>query len=282
MVTHMMPGIAWERDVASQFPKYVPTKDSNPDAFVAGILEEPCKFEHRNPLEWAASLVVHAIVISLLILAPLYFTDSLDLKAFQTTWLVAPAPPPPPPPAAPAIQRTSFKPLARLLQGSKIMAPSVIPRRVVILKEAAPPPDEGVGVPGGVIGGVPGGEAGGVLGGIIGGAPNTVPKVAPPSPAPVANRIVRVGGNVKPPKQIYFEKPEYPEFAKAAHIQGVVIIDAVIDEHGNVVEMHALSGPGVLIPSAIRAVETWKYEPTELNGVPVSVAMHVEVEFHLQ
>lgn len=281
MVTHMMPGIAWERGVTIPSPKYVPNRESNPNAFIAGLLEEPCKFEHRNPLEWAASLLVHAVVLSLLVLAPLYFTDSLDLSAFQGTWLVAPSPPPPPPPAAPAIQRAVFKPIARLLHGSTMMAPSVIPRRIVIFKEAAPPPDEGIGVPGGVVGGVPGGEAGGVLGGIIGGAPSTATRIAPPPP-PVANRIVRVGGSVKPPNQIYFEKPDYPEFAKAAHVQGVVIIDAVIDEHGNVVEMHALGGPGVLIPAAIRAVQTWKYEPTLLNGVPVSVAMHVEVDFHLQ
>lgn len=280
MVTHMMPGIAWERGDITPLPKYIPSKKSNPHAFIAGILEEPCKFKHRNPLEWAASLVVHTIVISFLIIAPLYFTDSLDLKSFQTTWLVAPSPPPPPPPAAPAIQRASLKPLARLLHGSQMMAPSVIPRKIVIIKEAAPPPDEGSGVTGGVVGGVPGGEAGGVLGGIIGGAANTAPKVAPPS-APVANRIIRVGGSVKPPKQVYFEKPDYPVFAKAAHIEGVVIIDAVIDEQGDVVEMHAISGPGVLIPSALRAVESWRYEPTLLNGVPVSVAMHVEVNFHL-
>jgi periplasmic protein TonB len=280
MVTHMMPGIAWERDATNPLPKYVPSKKSNPYAFITGMLEEPCKFEHRNPLEWAASLVVHAVVLSLLVLAPLYFTDSLDLSAFQGTWLVAPSPPPPPPPAAPAIQRAVFKPFARLLHGSTMMAPSVIPRKIVIFKEAAPPPDEGIGVPGGVVGGVPGGEAGGVLGGIIGGAPNTATRIAPPPP--VANRIVRVGGSVKPPNQIYFEKPDYPALAKVAHVQGIVIIDAVIDERGNVVELHALSGPGLLIPSAIRAVETWKYEPTLLNGVPVSVAMHVEVEFHLQ
>ena len=50
-------------------------------------------------------------------------------------------------------------------------------------------------------------------------------------------------------------------------------IDAVIDPHGNVVRAHAVSGPGLLIPAALAAVDRWKYAPTYLNGEPVSIAM---------
>jgi protein TonB len=60
-----------------------------------------------------------------------------------------------------------------------------------------------------------------------------------------------------------------------------VIIDAVIDEHGNVVQAHAISGPPMLIAAALQAVSQWKYQPTYLNGVAVSLAMHVTVSFHL-
>jgi periplasmic protein TonB len=208
----------------------------------------------------------------------LFFTQSLDLKAFQNTWLVAPAPPPPPPPPAPEVQRVVMKSVARLMQDGRLVAPTAIPKKVLIIKEAALPPEVGAGVIGGVPGGVPGGQAGGVLGGIIGSTGATA--VAPPPP-PV-KRIVRIGGDLKPPRQIYAPQPAYPVIAKQAQIQGTVVIDAVIDEHGNVVQAHALTGPPLLIPAALQAVVQWKYQPTYLNGEAISVAMHVEVHFVLE
>jgi protein TonB len=60
-----------------------------------------------------------------------------------------------------------------------------------------------------------------------------------------------------------------------------VVVNAVIDEHGNVVGARALSGHPLLIPAALKAVLQWKYEPTLLNGTPVSVEMEVTVHFNL-
>lgn len=250
------------------------------DTFVSALLEVPCEYTHRNPLEWALSFVVHMIVIAALIIAPLYFTQSLDLQAFQNTWLLAPAPPPPPPPpAAPTVQRV-VRSVTRMMQNGRVTAPTAIPRRVVILKEEPLPPEsEAPGVIGGVPGGIPGGQAGGVLGGIIGSNKNSLGLAPPPPPV---KRIVRIGGNLKPPKQIFAPQPEYPVIAKQAHIQGTVLIDAVIDDRGNVVQARVLSGPPLLIPAALQAVTQWKYQPTVLNGEPISVAMHVEVHFVLE
>jgi periplasmic protein TonB len=250
------------------------------ETFVSALLEVPCEYKHRNPLEWILSLVAHVIVIAALIVTPLYFTQSLDLKAFQNTWLVAPAPPPPPPPpAAPVIQR-AVKSVARLMEDGRVTTPTAIPKHVVMFKEAAlPPQPEGPGVIGGVPGGIPGGQAGGVLGGIIGSSRTSALPVAPP---PAEKRIVRIGGNLRPPRQVFAPQPEYPVIAKQARIEGTVVIDAVIDEGGNVVQAHVLSGPPLLIPAALDAVVRWKYQPTVLNGEPISVAMHVEVHFVLQ
>ncbi|MGA2511775.1 MAG: energy transducer TonB, partial [Candidatus Acidiferrales bacterium] len=69
--------------------------------------------------------------------------------------------------------------------------------------------------------------------------------------------------------------------AKAAHIEGTVILDAIIDEHGNVVEVHALSGPALLMSSALKAVSERKYEPTILDGEPTAIRLNVKVEFKL-
>ena len=280
MVSHPMPVVVAPPTRSTKPTKVEPSTQRVQDTFVAALLEEPCEFKHRNPMEWIVSFVVHCFLLAALLMAPLYFTQSLDLKGLQNTWLVAPAPPPPAPPPAPAIMVRPMKTVARLLQGGKMMAPSVIPKQVAIIKEAPLPPDTDVtGVVGGVPGGIPGGQMGGVLGGIIGSTGHTGPTVIAPPPV---KRVVRVGGNLKPPRQIYSEQPKYPMIAKQAQIQGTVIIDAVIDEKGNVVQAHVVSGPPLLIPSALETVLKWKYEPSYLNGEPISVEMHVEVHFVLQ
>jgi protein TonB len=54
----------------------------------------------------------------------------------------------------------------------------------------------------------------------------------------------------------------------------------VIDEHGNVVQARAVSGHPLLIAAALKAVQQWKYEPTSLNGQPISVELEVQVNFN--
>jgi protein TonB len=63
----------------------------------------------------------------------------------------------------------------------------------------------------------------------------------------------------------------YPAVAKQTHIQGTVIVDAILDEHGNVIEMKVVSGPPLLIQAALDGVGRWKYEPTYLNDEPPPV-----------
>jgi protein TonB len=126
---------------------------------------------------------------------------------------------------------------------------------------------------------VAGGQLGGVLGGVLGGTGTSAP--IPPPQQPAAKRIVRVGSNLKPPRQTYSVQPEYPILARQTHISGNVVVNAVIDEHGNVVGARALSGHPLLIPAALKAVLQWKYEPTLLNGTPVAVEMEVTVHFNL-
>ncbi len=147
---------------------------------------------------------------------------------------------------------------------------------------AEAPPDLLAGVAGGVPGGVPGGQVGGILGGIAGGTLGGTGLVAPPPPPAAApTGPLQVGGAVKAPRLIYAPQPEYPILAKQARIQGDVQIDAVIDQNGNVVQEHAVSGSGVLIVAALDAVKQWKYEPTYLNGKPYPVELAVNVTFRL-
>ena len=251
------------------------------DVFLNALLEMPAtKSVRRSPLEWAAATGLHIVILAALIIVPLYTTGTIQLDNYKDTPLAAPpAAPPPPPPAAGRVVAphiTSTHPNLTYKLG-KLTAPASIPKTVSLDNTAAAPDLEGVA--GGVPGGVPGGQLGGSLGGVIGGTGTSIP--VPPPQQPAAKRILRVGSNLKAPRQIYSVQPEYPPLAKQTRVWGIVVVNAVIDEHGNVVQARALSGHPLLIPAALNAVLQWKYEPTTLNGTPVAVEMEVTVRFNL-
>jgi len=251
------------------------------DVFLNALLETATtKTVRRSPLQWAVATGLHITIVAALIIVPLYTTGTVQLHKYEDTLLVAPpaAPPPPPPsagrPVAPHI--TPTRPKLTYTQG-KLTAPVSIPK-TISLDNTTAAPDLG-GVEGGVPGGVPGGQLGGSLGGVIGGTGSSIP-VPPPQQA-AAKRIVRVGSKLKAPRQTLSVQPQYPALARQTRLSGTVVVDAVIDEHGNVVGARALSGHPLLIPAALNAVLQWKYEPTLLNGTPVAVEMEVTVHFSL-
>lgn len=210
---------------------------------------------------------IQALILGILILIPLIYTSALP-KALMTTFLVAPPPPPPPPPPA-AVVKVIKQP--KFIQPDKMQAPTIIPKKIVMIKEE-PQPD--VGVTGGVPGGVPGGSAAGVLGGIIGGATGLP---APPKPV----ERIRIGGNVMAGRIVHQVMPTYPPIAKIAHASGTVVLHAIIDKDGSIQELQYISGPALLKQSALDAVRQWRYEPYRLNGVPVQVDTTISVVFNL-
>ena len=236
------------------------------------------KTRTKTPWTIALSFVLQCIVLGILILIPLIYTEAIDLKQFTSTMLVAPPPPPPPPPP-PAAAAVRVMPVARIMQAGRMMAPTVIPKQVTMIKEDEMPPDVGgaVGVVGGVPGGVPGGQIGGVLGGIIGGVAGSN---LPPPPKAAPQRI-RVGGQVQQAKLISQPRPVYPPLAKQARIQGTVRLQAVISKDGTIQELQVLSGHPLLVQSALDAVRQWRYQPTLLNGEPVEVVTTIDVVFTL-
>src|ERR1700674_588078 len=247
--------------------------------FQEALLERHHFKSSSKTLDFFVALLFHVAVIGSPILAGLYYTDTINLKAFATTLLVAPPPPPPPPPAPAGVVKAQA-PKHGFMTGGKLVAPTVIPRQIAEIKEAPLEPDSLGGVAGGVPGGVPGGQMGGVLGGVIGGVLNTAARpVAPPPPRKGAP--LRVGGRVRPPKAIVQVHPEYPPLARQTRIQGQVQIDAILDEQGNVIEMKIISGPPLLYQAALDALKKWKYEPTYLNDQPIAVQMIVTITFQL-
>jgi TonB family protein len=75
--------------------------------------------------------------------------------------------------------------------------------------------------------------------------------------------------------------PVYPEAARAARTQGLVVLDAVIAPDGSVKRLRPVSGPDALVQSATAAVQSWKFEPYLSSGQAVEVETTIAVEFRL-
>ena len=253
------------------------------EVFAEAILEDASAHQRRNPLDWIAAIGAHVAIVALLVILPLYFTAGLDSQRLNLTFLAPPsmpaAAPPPPPLAATAAPRPAHTPPTRVLTPGQLVAPTFIPKAVAIVSggTGAPPEDPLAGVPGGVPGGIPGGQVGGVLGGVLGGSMKAAAPPPPVSEGPKAP--VRVGGNVKPPRLVFGPEPEYPTLARQARLSGVVIIEAIIDEHGEVKGMRVVSGHPLLVQAALKAVSRRRYEPTILDGEPTPIDLRVEISF---
>jgi protein TonB len=259
------------RDEKREARAYVSDADFSKSLIEANRMQSPGRKAAK-----IFSLVFHVTFLSVLIVSSMWFTNTLDIRAYTQTLIVGP-PPPPPPPAPAVVKIVSAPPRRVFFDKGKLISPTYIPKEVAIIKEAPLPSDSGLeGVIGGVPGGVPGGTYGGVLGGVIGGIRTNV---APPEPTKKAP--IRVGGRVKEPRPVYNPPPEYPVIAKSARVQGVVVIRAILDERGNVTEMSIVSGPPLLYKAALDAVAKWKYQPTYLNDEPISVEMNIIVTFQL-
>jgi protein TonB len=219
----------------------------------------------HKPWSIGLSVIIQAAILGAMLLIPLIYTQVLP-KAMLTTFLVAPPPPPPPPPPQQAVVN-QVQP-AKVLAVNKMAAPTVIPKKIEIEKDEAPPavnPNDTAGVAGGT---------GDVLGGVGTGA-------APAPPPPAAPKRITVGGNVQAAALVNKVEPQYPPIAKTAHVSGTVVLHAIIAKDGSVEKLQFVSGPALLMASAMSAVKEWRYRPTMLNGQPVEVDTTVQVVFSL-
>jgi periplasmic protein TonB len=114
---------------------------------------------------------------------------------------------------------------------------------------------------------------------------NLDPPSLPPPPVvaapPKPQGPIRLHSGIRTPQRLVNVTPMYPAIARSAHVEGVVIIEATIDEQGNVVRRQVLRSIPLLDAAALDAVRQWKFSPTLLNGVPVPIVMTVTVNFKL-
>jgi protein TonB len=128
------------------------------------------------------------------------------------------------------------------------------------------------------IGTISGGEPGppsAIVDGV--GGTGVVAPTPPPPPAPV-----RLHSGMKAPVKIVHVAPVYPSIAQSARVQGVVILEAVLDAKGRVDSVRVLRSIPLLDQAAVDAVQQWRFTPALLNGQAVPVVMTVTVDFTLQ
>ena len=90
----------------------------------------------------------------------------------------------------------------------------------------------------------------------------------PPKPTPRAP----ISGGVLNGKAVRLVQPSYPPIARSAHASGQVNVQITIDENGNVISAHAVSGHPLLQGAAVAAARSSKFTPTKLSGQPVKVS----------
>jgi protein TonB len=241
---------------------------------VAGHIDRPFRDRHTGPT--IVSLAVHGTLVGAVVGAFMFAVNQTLPEVPTIIAFVAdvppPAPPPPPAPAAVQAQKPDAPRPAPTAGQLALAAPSEAP--IGIHAESGLVPDEG----GGVIGGVEGGIAGGVVGGLI----SRTEVEPPPPPPPAPAKPVRVGGNMQTPALIHRVEPVYPPIAVSAKVTGIVVLEATVNEKGDVVDVAILRSLPLLDKAAMEAIRQWKYQPLMMNGVPSPFMLTVTLTFAIR
>jgi protein TonB len=242
---------------------------------VTGTVDRP--FRDRRVAARVFSVAAHVVIVGGLIGAALFaITEGLpEAPAMMAFVAEMPAPPPPAPPPAPGPRPKAAPPARPVPTSGDFTFPVQVPTEIIAESGIEVGVEEGV--PGGVEGGIPGGVVGGIVGGII-------TDVAPPPPPAPPQQLaaVRVGGDIRAPELIYRVEPVYPDIAVMAHATGIVILEATINERGEVTNVVVLRSRKLLDQAAIDAVKRWRYTPLMLNGVPRAFILTVTLNFSIQ
>jgi protein TonB len=238
------------------------------DLFGDVVARRPTRTRFRRVLT-VTSIVVHAIVISSIVVVqvfaigplpvphrPLIFEELRFVKLIEI-------------PLPPAPRKATSDPSPTV---SLDAAPIVMP--TAITEETG---REGMHTPATTA--VPGVDLG--PNGIDSLSTGVFGSVAPPPPPPPPVNPIRVHAGMQAPVKVVNVDPIYPPIAQQARVQGVVILEAIIDERGAVKTASILRSIPLLDAAALDAVRQWRFTPARLNGEAVPVVMTVTVRFTL-
>ncbi len=109
-----------------------------------------------------------------------------------------------------------------------------------------------------------------------------MPKPSEVEVQPTAPEPVSVPANVTAASIIEQVNPEYPPQARAANVEGEVVLRATIDKEGKITQVQVLEGDELLAPAAVEAVGKWRYKPMLVDGEPKEVKTTITVTFSLK
>jgi protein TonB len=214
------------------------------------------------------SILVHVLVVLALVVIPLLATDVLPIPRSGGVEWESIVPTVPEPPRPPTLKASQAAPVPEVNPDA---APSSAPQGIsdeTGIQHAAPT-DEMLRL-----------ERGVVMGDDVGAGVARTEIDAPPPPSPAAP--VRLWAGIREPRKVVDVQPVYPEMARVAKIEGLVIIEATIGLDGTVQDARVLRSRPMLDEAALAAVRQWRYTPTLLNGSPVRVIITVTVNFTLR
>jgi periplasmic protein TonB len=247
------------------------------------------------------TLGVYAVLGVAFFIAGIYWYDEhLENQNLELTTLVAPVPVPPQQ-AEPDKPKDAPKPAEKPDQPQVAMRTDLVarvdmpvaPKEISAQASKVPPIPPGQAVVRGdrnfdpAAGSGPIGPVGSGSGGNAPAAPivkdvEEPPPAPKPTPTPAPKPSAPISGGVLNGKAISLPKPAYPAIAKSAHASGTVTVQVLIDENGNVVAAHAVSGHPLLQAVAVQAARSAKFSPTKLSGQPVKVSGVITYNFVAQ
>jgi protein TonB len=239
---------------------------------------EECLVESRGlqvsrTQRWTAlgSMTLQCAVVGLLIAAPLFHPQMLPMHVdapHLALPLLTPRPPVEPVRANPAASSSTA--ISAPAGPAPISSgPLIWPHLGTPTDDPAPPINTALRMgPGGP--GIPGG-----LFGTGAGAPSVTVAPARKSEMPRLSLGVTAGLLLAP------IQPVYPVIARAAGVQGTVVLEAIVTKAGKIESLHVVSGPPLLRGAALDAVAVARYKPYLLNGEPTEVQATITVVFKL-
>lgn len=238
--------------------------------FDSALLESGGRLHTNQRWTASASVMLQMAAIATIVVLSMVFTDQLPLQAFHIEGLPVP---PGPPPQTTEQPRPTSQPSTEVTSDGHIQPPTSIPVHAAEIVDPPAPPT----IPGGPY--VPGSTGPGGPGGntsLIADVLRPTNVIAPPKPP----AVVRLS-QPEPGSLIYQVRPTYPHLAVISRVQGTVILHAMISPQGRIEGLQVVSGPALLIDSAVEAVKQWRYKPYMLNGQPITVDTQITVNFVL-
>jgi protein TonB len=236
--------------------------------FEDSLVESTGRIRTHSKYFAIGSFALQALLLTALALYPFLHPATLPRQAL-TMLLTAP-----PVPSAPANRpQHAASPTTHaqpIMIDNPLAAPIRIPQHIAMNGDDSPPPsalDTGLGKTGS-------GTDTGLFNTLGTSSPPVVKPAPSKGPVPVSSGVAT--GRLLAPIQ-----PVYPAIARAARIQGTVVVQAIISKDGKIEQLHVISGPPMLQSAATEAIQRARYRPFLLNGEPVAVETTINVVFTL-